>query len=187
MVTIKITICFLVLKVLNFYRKALHPHISFVLAFEVVQNFGGNSNQVIIYFEKGKEMNAELEDFLSNFHEKSDGLFPYPVRSAMNAANSLKSTKPHITGSFFGGCTMSGNKIKLSSRTILDLLAGNITYEEFPEAYKNYFKRRASEGKLIDEIKIEKAPDEEDDDWLIIEFGEPDAAVSPFKMPDTEK
>jgi len=82
---------------------------------------------------------------------------------------------------------MSGNKIKLSSRTILDLLAGNITYEEFPEAYKNYFKRRASEGKLIDEIKIEKAPDEEDDDWLIIEFGEPDAAVSPFKMPDTEK
>ncbi len=164
-----------------------HPHISFVLAFEVVQNFNGNPNQVIIYFEKGKEMNDELEEFLSNFHEKTEGLFSYPVNNATNATNSLKSNKPYITGSFFGGCTMSGNKIKLSSRTILNLLAGNITYEEFPEEYKKYFKRRASEGKLIDEIEIEKAPDEKDDDWLTIKFGEPDAAVSPFKIPNTNK
>jgi len=164
-----------------------HPHISFVLAFQVVQNFNGNPNQVIIYFEKAKEMNDELEDFLSNFHEKTKVLFSYPVNNATNATNWLKSAKPHITGSFFGGCTMSGNKIKLSSRTILNLLAGNITYEEFPEEYKKYFKRRASEGKLIDEIEIEKAPNEKDDDWLTIKFGEPDAAVSPFKIPNTNK
>jgi hypothetical protein len=164
-----------------------HPHINFVLAFEVVQNFRDNPNQVIIYFEKGEDLNAELEDFLSNFHENSEGLFPYPVRSATNANNHLKAPKRRTAGSFIGGCTMSGNKIKLSSRTILDLLAGNITYEEFPEDYKNYFKRRADEGKLIDEIEIEKAPDEKDDDWLTIKFGEPDAAVSPFKIPDINK
>jgi hypothetical protein len=82
---------------------------------------------------------------------------------------------------------MSGDKIKLSSRTVLDLLAENITYEEFPETYKDYFKKRANEGKLLDEIEIEKAPDEKDDDWLTIKFGKPDAAVSPFKVPNTKK
>ena len=158
-----------------------------MLAFEVVQNFGRNPNQVIIYFEKGKEISVELEDFLSNFYEKSEGLFAYPVRSATNANNHLKAPKRRISGSFIGGCTMSGDKIKLSSRTVLDFLAGNLSYEEFPEEYINYFKRRADEGKLIDEVGIEKAPDEKDDDWLIIRFGKPDAAVSSFKIPNEEK
>lgn len=164
-----------------------HTHISFVLAFEVKQNFGKSPNQVIIYFEKGKEMNVELEDFLSNFHVKSERLFPHPVRDATNANNHLQAPKRRISGSFIGGFTMSGNEIKLSSRTVLDLLAGKLTYEEFPEDYKDYFKRSTDEGRLIDEIEIEKAPDEKDDDWLIIKFGEPDAAVSPFRMPDEEK
>lgn len=166
----------------EFFRT--HPRINFVLAFEAIQTFGhGGSNQVMVYFEKGEGLSAELEDFLSNLHKHAETLFPYPVRSAINAGNALKSTKPHLVGSFFGGFTMSGYTIKVSSRTILDLLAGRITYEEFPEEYRDYFKRRVDEGRLFEGIEIEKGENEKDDDWLIFKFGEPDPAVSAFTMP----
>jgi hypothetical protein len=169
----------------EFFRT--HPRINFVLGFEAIQNFGhDSSNQVMFYFEKGEGLSAELEDFLSNLHTHSD-IFPYPVKSAINALNALKSTKPHLVGSFYGGSTMSGYEIKVSSRTILDLLAGRITYDEFPEDYRDYFKRRVSEGRLFEGIEIERGENEKDDDWLIFRFGEPDPAISPFTVPKEAK
>lgn len=101
--------------------------------------------------------------------------------------NFIKTSTANAGISFFGEGMASSNEIKISSRALFDLLSGKITYGEFPEEYKNYFKGRASEEKLIDEIEIEKAPNEKDDDWLTIKFGEPDAAVSPFKIPVTDK
>ncbi|HZH29216.1 MAG TPA: hypothetical protein VEY11_00360 [Pyrinomonadaceae bacterium] len=170
----------------EFFR--VHPRISFILVFEAVQNFGFNSsNQVLIYFEKGKEINAELEDFLSNLHKHILEIFPYPIRSALNAVNALESTKKHLGNSFIGGCTMSGYEIKLSSRTILDLLAGRITYDEFPDDYKDFFKRRLSEGRLFEAVEIEKDTNEKDDDWLIFKFGKPDPAITPYTVPKEKK
>ena len=168
----------------EFFRA--YPYINFVLAFRVEQNFGlGASNQVIIYFEKGPGLSPKLEDFFSTLH--TNNLFPYPVRSARNARYALKSKKPLRLGSFYGGCTMSGNEIKLSVRTILDLLAGKITYDDFPETYKVFFADRAAEGRLFEHFEIEKAPDEKDDDWLTMRFGKPDPAVAPFKVPERNK
>lgn len=165
-----------------------HPRINFILAFEAVQNFGhGSFNQVTMYFERGREINEKLEDFLSNLHEHSDTNFPYPVMNAVNAVNTLKSTKIHVGASFFGGATMRGNEIKLSSRAVLDLLAGKITYDDFPEAYKDYFKEMVSEGRLFDTAKIEMDTYEKDDDWLIFRFGEPDPAVTPYTTPKETK
>ena len=161
-----------------------HPRINFILAFEAVQNFGyGSYNKVVIYFERGREISKELEAFLDNLHEHPETDFPYPVRSAVNAVSALKSTKPHIEGSFFGGYTMRGNEIKLSSRAILDLMAGKITYDEFPEEYKNFFKSGVREGRLFESVKVEKDENEKDDDWLIFRFGEPDPAVTPYTAP----
>jgi hypothetical protein len=82
---------------------------------------------------------------------------------------------------------MSGNEIKLSSRTVLDLLAGKITYDEFPETYKDFFKMRAGEGRLFEAARIEKDTTEQDDDWLVFRFGEPDPAVTPYTVPKTAK
>ena len=142
---------------------------------------------MMIYFEKGEEINAELEDFLSNLHKHIVEIFPYPIRSALNAVNALESTKKHLGSSFIGGFTMSGYEIKLSSRTILDLLAGRITYDEFPDDYKDFFQRRASEGRLFEAVGIEKDTNEKDDDWLIFKFGKPDPAVTPYTVPKEEK
>ena len=170
----------------EFFRT--HPRINFVLAFEAIQNFGfGSSNQVMMYFEKGREISAKLEDFLSNLHKHAEEIFPYPVKSAINAVNSLESTKLHIGDSHFGGAEMSGNEIKLSSRTVLDLLAGKITYDEFPETYKDFFKMRAGEGRLFEAARIEKDTTEQDDDWLVFRFGEPDPAVTPYTVPKSAK
>lgn len=43
------------------------------------------------------------------------------------------------------------------------------------------------EGRLFSNAEIEKGENEEDDDWLVFTFGESDAAVSPFRIPDKYK
>jgi hypothetical protein len=166
----------------EFFRT--HPRINFVLAFEAIQNFGYDSyNFVRISFEKGEGVSTELEDFLSNFDKHAETLFPYPVNSAINAINAMEATKAYKGDSFSGGATMSENEIKLSARTVLDLLAGKITYEDFPDAYKDYFINMAVEGRLFAEARIEKDDYEKDDDWLVFRFGRPDPAVAPYAAP----
>lgn len=166
----------------EFFRT--HPRINFVLAFEVIQKFGfGGYSQVMMYYESANELGTKLEDFLSNLHKHTEQIFPYPVKSAINAVNSLASTKRFKGDSHFGGARMSGNEIRLSSRTVLDLLAGNITYDDFPEVYKSFFKMEAAEGRLFEAARIEKDVTEQDDDWLVFTFGDPDPAVTPYIVP----
>ena len=69
------------------------------------------------------------------------------------------------------------------SRTVLDLLAGNITYDDFPEVYKSFFKMEAAEGRLFEAARVEKDVTEQDDDWLVFTFGEPDPSVTPYIVP----
>ena len=86
---------------------------------------------------------------------------------------------------------MSRSFVKISARTVVELLAGRITAAEISEAHgwqanaaernkiPNPFERRLQEGRMITRIGIE-ADGDESDDWLRIEFGEPDPAISPF-------
>ena len=43
----------------------------------------------------------------------------------------------------------------------------------------------ATEGRTIRDIRIERLP-EDDDDWLVLEFGT-DPAISPLRVPTTDK
>jgi hypothetical protein len=79
---------------------------------------------------------------------------------------------------------MRGNEIRISSRTVLDLLAGNLAYEHFPETYKGFFRGMSKEGRLFVTANIEKDTHETDDDWLVLTFGEPDPAVTRFRSPN---
>ena len=81
---------------------------------------------------------------------------------------------------------MSGNKIRISARAVLELLAGSLSQAEFEKAHgfsdskRNPFLRKLKSGQLIKSIRIE--PDdvpERDDDWIVIELAD-DPAVSPF-------
>jgi hypothetical protein len=128
-----------------------------------------------------------LEEFLLGLPRVAPNIFPDPERSAINAVNAIESTKKHIGASHYGGMRMRGNEVRISSRTVLDLLAGKLKYKDFPENYKATFADMAREGRLFLTAKIEKDVCEEDDDWFVFTFGEPDPAVRPFTVPPTRK
>jgi hypothetical protein len=85
---------------------------------------------------------------------------------------------------------MQGNKIRISARELLDLLAGTLDQKRFAENHRmfgrgNIFKHYRSGGKMILKAEVE-SNQEEDDDWIVLEFSDGDPAMSKFKVPDSE-
>ncbi len=117
---------------------------------------------------------------------------PTPVRNCASAARwSLE--KGYGIG--MAGGYKAGHTIKISSRALLDLLAGRTTSKEFRERHGwgeppavgaghdlDFFNRALKAGRMIRSIKVESAGDQ-DDDWLEFEFGDQDAAITPFHVP----
>lgn len=179
-----------------------HKEINFVLTVTVKEkpnNRFDRKPSVIIDLYEGKTedtFDEASKDLLTN---KLIGHFPKPVRSVYNAKffvddaqinNEMFFSEGHV------GVRFSHNEIKISARTMLELLAGKLTLEEvfsywgFNDKYissiPNQFQLMLNEGKLFSEAKIERC-ENKDDDWLIFKFSEPDPAISPFKVPETNK
>jgi hypothetical protein len=119
-------------------------------------------------------------------------VIPEPVSDVMNAVNHLKSKYCKEGLSKYGGINMSRKRAEISARALLALLSGRVSQEKFlkdhglvpSERHKNavnLFDKVLCEGRLIDEIRIEKSISE-DDDKIIIEFGDPDPAISKFTI-----
>lgn len=159
-----------------------HPYINFILAFDVEQSDG----QIKVYFEKGQVLNRKIENFLSNFHKYSSDVFPFPIRNARNAVRAAENFNQNNLNNYYKGTKMEmgGGKITISSRKILEFLAGS--RKDLSNDEKKYFEDMLKEGKLITKIEVESDP-ENDDDSLIFRFGEPDVSISPFKVPNTKK
>lgn len=158
--------------------------VSFVLILYIEQSFSyGVKNKIVCKLFTGINFDNRLEVFFSHLEKDLRSLFPIPERNASNAINFMKAESTNEGASFFGGGEIGGDRIKISSRTMLDLLAGKITYEEFPEFYKEFFQRKLSEGKLIESVNFEREI-ESDDDWLIFKFGNQDPAISSYKSPN---
>lgn len=93
------------------------------------------------------------------------------------------------SASMEGGIEQRGDQIKVSARAVLELLAGAMTYERFAEVHRwtegqfNMFESRLASGHLFESAKIEQLGTDQDDDWLVFEFGAPDPAISPFRLP----
>ncbi|MFN4275871.1 MAG: hypothetical protein ACK4FJ_06190 [Ferrovibrio sp.] len=91
----------------------------------------------------------------------------------------------------FGAYQMSGNTIRIPSRTLQDFLAGRRTVADLNEANRwhsgdahegglmNPFERFRLNGQMITNIEVVRGDD--DDDWVTITFGAPDPAISPFR------
>jgi len=88
-----------------------------------------------------------------------------------------------------GGFHLGGKQLKISSRALVRLLAGETDLNRFMDSYgwapesehksPNPFARARREGRLIKSVTVE-ASESADDDWLVIEFGDPDPAIAPF-------
>lgn len=113
-------------------------------------------------------------------------LLPKPIRTAINAVRAVEFENENGGASFYGGWSMKGHQIKLSSRTLIDLLTGKIDQEQFFKDHgsdsfnvRNFFSKQVADGRMITDLSIESS-EEQDDDWIVIRFGNPDPAISPF-------
>jgi hypothetical protein len=121
---------------------------------------------------------------------------PKPRFSAYNVAKWCLSPNggPSLLGS--NRITYEGStrmKIEVSVKTLMALLAGKISVERFQEACrwghqggpKNPFAAGLEEGRMISDVGIESMEEAADDDWIVFELGNVDAAIAPFFFPNS--
>jgi len=93
------------------------------------------------------------------------------------------------SASMEGGYEECGDQIRVSARAVLELLAGAMTYERFADVHGwtegrfDMFRSRLASGQLFRSARIESLGPGQDDDWLELEFGSPDPAISTFQLP----
>lgn len=161
------------------YFLQTYSDISFVVTVYVQE-----PDTIVMEVYEGKNFDPELRSCIEEIEDE----LPKPRRSAQNAINYL-SGKQYPKFDFWGGWEIGERKVKISSRLLLRLLAGEITQEQLFEAINlspsaNFFTTMLREGRFIDEISIERTLD--DDDHLTFTFGEPDPALCDFTVPDEE-
>ena len=134
---------------------------------------------------------------LSRLFDKAVSLLPKFDQSPENAyrdleyLNRYKEDRPHI-----GGMTMTCGpdgitEIRMSTRTLLDLLAGRISQERFIKYFSldngvGIFESILRNGRLITEASVKRLTNE-DDDEIVLTFGKPDAAAGPFVLPQRSR
>ena len=112
-------------------------------------------------------------------------LLPQPETSATNAVSWLNSQRGKVGRSLRGGYYMSNKTIKISARVLTELLAGKAELHEFLKEHERpmtFFKNQIAMGNTLKNASVEKN-DHEDDDWIVLEYDGPDAAISPFRVP----
>lgn len=125
---------------------------------------------------------------------------PVPKRAGYQALYRLDHGSPPsawyagIPGSFELAADDHTMKIKISSRRLLALIAGEITAEEFRSSYTlpqganntplDILGRAIKDGRMIEDARIEPNFDE-DDDHVVLVLGALDAASAKFRRPST--
>lgn len=137
------------------------------------------------------------KNLISVYEPLSDSLnktLPAPAITPLNAGYKVrKKIKGGNSHGLYGAFIMNGNTVKISSSMLCDLLAGNISQEDFfrqmrfrklgdpsNEGILNPFSRFSAEGRMIESMSVEKTDD--DDDWITFKFGEPDVANIDFRI-----
>ena len=121
-------------------------------------------------------------------------VLPIPVNTAASAAYGIAAGNFGIGKSHYGGSKVSYGRttsIRISSRALLDLLAGTNGPVRFSEDHwskhsrtvedvSNPFAKAVAQGMTIAAVAVERM-DDEDDDWVTFELSWPDPAVTPFR------
>jgi len=112
---------------------------------------------------------------------------PVPANTLINAFHRVKNGFEKRGLTFYGGGEiMKNSSIKISSVGLIDLLSGNISQAQFLKDHDfvpEFFNRKANERRMIKNIRVEKNPDQ-DDDWIVFEFDDPDPAIGRYRVPD---
>ncbi|WP_336815285.1 hypothetical protein [Burkholderia gladioli] len=128
-------------------------------------------------------LRAHLNNFLANM--------PKPCLNAPSAVNWCE--REGVLMGLHGGYAISGNTMRISSRQILETLAGipsnglpplgSPPNAPLPPAdWQEHFLTYLQHGQMISKVTVIPGGDA-DDDTLEFEFGQPDPAIHPFQMP----
>lgn len=139
--------------------------------------------------QPGTRRTVEAGAALRQYLERALAHLPVPVLDPHNA--SLRASLP-APGTGTLGIRMNHKSVSLSARVVLDLLAGQISAEEFQRIYgwhpesersePNPFARALERGQLLTSASVSPGGDE-DDDWLEFGFGDVDPATADFRRP----
>lgn len=131
-------------------------------------------------------LTADVVDAVRHVFEEAVKKLPEPRMMPDNAL--IRNLNLEWSASMEGGYEERGDRIKVSARAVLELLAGAMTYERFAEIHGwsegrfDIFKSRLAAGQLFRSAKIDRLGIGQDDDWLEFEFGQPDPAISAFRL-----
>lgn len=173
--------------------------LGFVLVVGVVeeQRLGSNAwvRRVVTQLFPNFRAHAPLSEPLKAILLSIDEHFPKPRLSAINARNLLQGNHPNSGENFVGAYVMQGSPIKIPASSFVELMAGvpprdwpvrsKPTVGEFNPDVTSFFKRHLIKGCSIESIHIEAEPDL-DDDWIVIKFGPPNPALSPYANPSAK-
>jgi hypothetical protein len=159
---------------------------------ESVSSFGRRSKRnlrcSVVTAKEGRpaHLTADVIEAMRRVFEEAIKKLPEPRMLPGNALR--RNVDSEWSASMEGGYEQRGDRIKISARAVLELLAGAMTYEEFAKVHGwnegqfNMFRSRLAYGQLLKSARIQCLGVDQDDDWLEFEFGPPDPAISPFRV-----
>ena len=182
----------------NFLRQ--HSSISFVATLWVEQPnrvFLGNWQrpQLQIRVYRNPYAKFVVDDESIRILGAIPNLLPVPINTALNAANGIEYGKCDVGKSFYGGYNLTNGslskKVKISSRSLLELLAGRGDPKQFIDDHwhkkgaglGNPFESAILQGMTIKTASVEYM-EHKDDDWITFELSGPDPAIEPFRSRD---
>lgn len=131
---------------------------------------------------------------LKALFEGAVGDMPRPVMSPTNGA--LRAREAEYDLGHHGAWKMSGLKVSMSARELVEVLAGRRTladggtkYVEAsrklgrsdPSRLQQAFERHLSQGRLPSDIRVVKGGEDDNDDWVEFDFDITDPAISPLR------
>ncbi|GAK70669.1 hypothetical protein RRU01S_13_00070 [Agrobacterium rubi TR3 = NBRC 13261] len=137
--------------------------------------------------------NGQLRQQLAHVFERMLSDFPKPVESAVNGA--LRAAEAGYDLGLHGGSEVGGNKIRVSAREMMEVLAGMRTFDdrgalnieaareapEPPSRITTAFLGMLATGRLPSKMTVIRTGDDESDHWVEFEFDQADPAISPFR------
>jgi hypothetical protein len=103
---------------------------------------------------------------------------PAPQRTPLNAIHREQMTL--FPAHMHNGYRMTDASIKVSSRLVLEILAGKVSLDAVDSEWRELFSRKLSSGQMIEACSLVSGGDN-DDDEVEFRFGQPDAAIGPFR------
>jgi hypothetical protein len=166
-----------------------HPSLDLVARISVQENSqtGGQLGFAVEVFDGPK---SRVADSVRQLFKAGLDRLPRPVRTPVNAKYYIEQrSRGNVFLEGRGGTSYGGHEFTLSSRTLLDYVAGRIdrtTFEKLVNPHPlEILRRRLDEGSLPTEVKLIKG-EEKDDDAVLVRLGRPDAAASRFVLPGAE-